>query len=787
MKRLIFAMVLVAVLVVAGALPAQVPQTTSYQGVLKDDTGAIVPDDDYLITFKIYDVETGGTPLWIETQTVPVQAGILNVILGELVPLDLDFDERYWLGVTIGGGSELVPRTELTGSPYALNAQMVRGTGNLFPSSGYVGIGTLTPSYPLHVVTDDIRGISLDGTAIGSWSLIRINAAGTGSLPGIEFHSQGSLKALTYIGAGFDYRIRMGVDEAFTIEGGTNDVGIGTIDPEEKLDVDGAVRLGNTANTNAGTIRWTGADFEGYDGGTWLSLTSNGGSGSLPPGTAGQTIRHNGADWVASSLLYNDGSKVGVGTTSPLANMEVVGDNIGYHFRLTAPTGVGPALYLNAANKDWVVYGTNPAAGAGDRKFVIRDYSAATDRLTIDENGYVGLSENDPDAPLHLPGGNWDLNGTEGDLKIGDDTYRLKIGVATGGLGAGTVGIRVQGGLEKLVLGAGLAEALWIHNNGAVTIGSDEQTGTLTLYREGITYAMMHAYSNSYGGNLHMFDDVGNPYCFLQADLDGSGGHFGVMRNEAEGGFVVYGNYGGSEDPRVYIGGSARTATFNMDLSGTYSVQLPGESIDRTEITDESGGASNNAYDITGPGLTGSGTIDVLTSRTITVPSDGLVLAIASSQVDINHTFGALSYAEFGVAEDSTAFPVCQDVRIQLDGGLDTGSYGFPVSNHSLFDVGGGGSYTFYYLGREGGGDFRVFDVQLSLVFIPSEYGTVSETLASLGASAEGGTAPVMSIADIEAERRESIAANNARIERELEELRAQVERMQREMEANTQ
>lgn len=36
--------------------------------------------------------------------------------------------------------------------------------------------------------------------------------------------------------------------------------------------------LGNTATTAAGTLRWTGADFEGYDGSEWVSLTG-GGSG----------------------------------------------------------------------------------------------------------------------------------------------------------------------------------------------------------------------------------------------------------------------------------------------------------------------------------------------------------------------------------------------------------------------------------------------------------------------------------------------------------------------------
>jgi len=195
-----------AVLLVGATVAAQVPQTTSYQGVLKDDTGAIVPDDDYVITFKIYDIDTGGSPLWTEMQTVPVRAGIMNVVLGDLVPLGLDFDEPYWLGVTIGAGTELSPRTELTGAPYALNAQMVRGTENLFPSSGDAGIGTTDPDYPLHVVTDDIRGISLDGTAAGAWSLIRINAAGIASNPGIEYYKEGAMKALTYVGA--DHRGR---------------------------------------------------------------------------------------------------------------------------------------------------------------------------------------------------------------------------------------------------------------------------------------------------------------------------------------------------------------------------------------------------------------------------------------------------------------------------------------------------------------------------------------------------------------------------------------------------
>jgi hypothetical protein len=59
-------------------------------------------------------------------------------------------------------------------------------------------------------------------------------------------------------------------------------VGIGPTSPDEKLEVDGGIKMGNTVNTIAGTIRWTGTDFEGYDGTTWRSLTGGGGSGGYP-------------------------------------------------------------------------------------------------------------------------------------------------------------------------------------------------------------------------------------------------------------------------------------------------------------------------------------------------------------------------------------------------------------------------------------------------------------------------------------------------------------------------
>ncbi len=61
---------------------SQIPQTLSYQGVLKDASGVIVPNANYNLTFRIYSAASGGSALWTEAQAVAVTDGIFNVILG---------------------------------------------------------------------------------------------------------------------------------------------------------------------------------------------------------------------------------------------------------------------------------------------------------------------------------------------------------------------------------------------------------------------------------------------------------------------------------------------------------------------------------------------------------------------------------------------------------------------------------------------------------------------------------------------------------------------------------
>jgi hypothetical protein len=43
----------------------------------------------------------------------------------------------------------------------------------------------------------------------------------------------------------------------------------------------------------------------------------------LPSGTSGQTLRHDGANWIANGFLFNNGTSIGIGTTTPVEILEL--------------------------------------------------------------------------------------------------------------------------------------------------------------------------------------------------------------------------------------------------------------------------------------------------------------------------------------------------------------------------------------------------------------------------------------------------------------------------------
>jgi len=126
-KRLYLAgfLAVLAIIITPWTGRAAVPQTINYQGYLTDATGAPV-NGTVQMTFSIYDVSSGGTALWTETQTVTLNQGVYSVVFGAdpLNPLNLSFNMQYYLGVEVETDGEMIPRLPLASAPSAMNADM---------------------------------------------------------------------------------------------------------------------------------------------------------------------------------------------------------------------------------------------------------------------------------------------------------------------------------------------------------------------------------------------------------------------------------------------------------------------------------------------------------------------------------------------------------------------------------------------------------------------------------------------------------------------------------------
>ena len=100
-----------------------IPRLIRFQGALGDPDKKPVEDGSFNLTFRLYDRESEGTPLWEETREgITVEDGLLDVELGSKMPLTLAFDKQYYLGVEVESDGEMSPRFKLTSVPYALKS-----------------------------------------------------------------------------------------------------------------------------------------------------------------------------------------------------------------------------------------------------------------------------------------------------------------------------------------------------------------------------------------------------------------------------------------------------------------------------------------------------------------------------------------------------------------------------------------------------------------------------------------------------------------------------------------
>ncbi len=131
--------------------------------------------------------------------------------------------------------------------------------------------------------------------------------------------------------------------------------GIGVSLPTAQFHTTGTVRFQGAGTPGSGKILTS----DGSGNATWQTPGTY-----MPSGTTGQTLRHNGSSWIANSLLYNGGTSVGIGTTTPTALFHTYGTG----------TGGGNVLFVGSYKS--TSPGPAPASGEGTRMMWYPDKGA---------------------------------------------------------------------------------------------------------------------------------------------------------------------------------------------------------------------------------------------------------------------------------------------------------------------------------------------------------------------------------------------------------------------------
>lgn len=213
MTRLTLALLLLlpfATTLAPSTTDAAVPRQISYQGILLDSNGTPFTDGSYGLQFSILG---GGGTLWSSSRTVQTLDGLFTVVLGQVTPLVLPFDQPYELAVFFGGGE--IARVPLLASPYSLNSASVE--------DGAVTGPKLAPG----AAVKSLNGLSDAVTIQGGTG---INVSSSGNTITIDNSGSGT-------GGGADLDWAVNGNDMYSIPSGR--IGVGTTSPTADLHIYG--------------------------------------------------------------------------------------------------------------------------------------------------------------------------------------------------------------------------------------------------------------------------------------------------------------------------------------------------------------------------------------------------------------------------------------------------------------------------------------------------------------------------------------------------------------------
>ena len=278
---------------------------------------------------------------------------------------------------------------------------LVTARSGLHVTGGSIGIGTISPSGPVHAhVASGTQRSYLEASA--AHSFLRLKSGSTSYNSGVEFFSGASnIANINGLGAG-GLQFEVNGSERLRITSGGL-VGIGTNNPDELLEVgDGTVSGALKVSGQSSSVTSDGftVDWESSSNSTrFFSEPSSGGSSAIRFFTTNSGTR-------SEKLRITSGGNVGINTTTFAAN--------GTNFKVSDGTISRLALDKTGANARKFEIG-NFGTGLN-----VYDVTADEERLRITSAGLVGIDVTSPATTL-------DVNGTLQLRASGNTTYATRI------------------------------------------------------------------------------------------------------------------------------------------------------------------------------------------------------------------------------------------------------------------------------------------------------------------------------------------------------------------------
>ena len=310
------------------SLQAQSPEKMSYQAVIRDGSDNLITSSNVGMRIQILQGSISGTSIYEETHTattnanglVSIQVGAGNVVSGDFTNIDWGNDSYYIkneIDPTGGTNYSITGTSQLLSVPYALYAKTsdspIPGPqgppgsdGNGIASTTDNGDGTFTFTYDdgSTFTTSDLTGSQGPAGPSGSQG-----PPGPQGPPGTDGNGIAS----------------------------TTDNG------------DGTFTFTYDDGSTFTTSDLTGPQGDGFDDGTAI----------------GNTVFWDGNDWVENDFLYNDGSKIGIGNTTPEASFHVGGFSAEDGILVTGTIDQGQDLSISGAGTRMFFYPKKAAFRAG--------------------------------------------------------------------------------------------------------------------------------------------------------------------------------------------------------------------------------------------------------------------------------------------------------------------------------------------------------------------------------------------------------------------------------------